>query len=237
MTEMEQQADASSAEPPAGVFLVIDGIDGAGKSTQVGRLADLVRLAGRTVLQSREPTDGPWGRKIRESAISGRMSPEQERHAFLQDRREHVLTRITPALRRGDVVIVDRYFYSTVAYQGLRGGDTEHLLEQMLAEFPIPDLTLFFDLPVPVALTRISENRGDTPNEFEAKEALTKIRSSFQQMASVCPEVCTIDCSGTADDVTRLIAKALLESQVFGKWPNESVVQGTLVALLAEAAA
>ncbi len=188
-----------------GIFIVIDGIDGAGKSTQVKRLSRWLQELGYKVTASREPTDGPFGRMIRESATTGRLSLTDELNAFLDDRREHVRTLIEPSLEQGHVVIVDRYFYSTVAYQGLRGADRESLLKQMRAEFPIPDITLFFDLPVSEALRRISENRGEVPNEFEQEAALTEIRSSFQSMAEMCKEVRRVDCNTTPDEVAESI--------------------------------
>ncbi|TWT79931.1 Thymidylate kinase [Planctomycetes bacterium CA13] len=199
-----------SVSAPPGIFIVVDGIDGAGKSTQVDRFREQFELAGRETIASKEPTDGPWGRRIRDSAVTGRMSLEDELSAFIEDRREHVAGLIRPSVAAGKIVIVDRYFYSTVAYQGLRGADTDELLKKMRAEFPIPDVTLFFDLPVPVALKRISENRGDTPNEFEHEAALRQIRDLFDHMANVCPEVEKIDCSSDPDEVTQAIARTLL---------------------------
>ena len=106
-----------------GLFIVIEGIDGTGKSTQSKRLAEWFRSRGREVVLSREPTDGPWGKKLRESATTGRLSAEEELECFLNDRREHVEMSIKPALAEGKVVILDRYYFSTMAYQGARGFD------------------------------------------------------------------------------------------------------------------
>src|SRR5262245_42547095 len=101
----------NSPSKQPGILIVVEGIDGAGKSTQVRRIAEALRAVGETVVQSREPTDGPWGRKIRESAVSGRMSLADELHAFVEDRREHVAGVIRPALDRGEIVVLDRYYY------------------------------------------------------------------------------------------------------------------------------
>src|SRR5947207_8330328 len=88
-----------------GYLIVVEGIDGAGKSTQVRRLAETLRDAGFAVTCSREPTDGPWGRKIRASAAAERMSLDDELHAFIDDRKEHVAQVIRPALERGEIVV------------------------------------------------------------------------------------------------------------------------------------
>src|SRR5690606_29927239 len=106
---------------PRGLFIVLEGIDGTGKSTQAVRLGEWFSRAGHEVLISREPTDGPWGRKLRESAATGRLSADEELECFLEDRRQHVRELIEPALREGKVVILDRYYFSTMAYQGARG--------------------------------------------------------------------------------------------------------------------
>ena len=161
-----------------GIFIVIEGIDGTGKSTQSKRLAEWFRAQGREVVLSREPTDGPWGKKLRESATTGRLSPDEELEYFLNDRREHVETKIKPALADGKVVILDRYYFSTMAYQGARGFDPA-LIRQRNEEFaPKPDLLLILDLSVESAHKRIG-SRGDTVNEFEQLETLTRCREIF----------------------------------------------------------
>ena len=78
---------------PPGVLVAVEGIDGAGKTTQVERLTELFTREGYSVVRTKEPTDGPWGRKLRESATTGRLSPEDELDTFLRDRREHVADR------------------------------------------------------------------------------------------------------------------------------------------------
>src|SRR4051794_4247303 len=111
----------SNGRPP-GILIAVEGIDGAGKTTQVTRLCAALADVGETVVRSKEPTNGPHGRRLRESAQTGRMNADEELQTFIADRREHVETVIRPALERGETVILDRYFYSTVAYQGVRTG-------------------------------------------------------------------------------------------------------------------
>jgi dTMP kinase len=168
--------------PPHGLFIVLEGIDGTGKSTQSRQLADWFREQGREVIASREPTDGPWGAKIRATAATGRLSPEEELDYFLRDRREHVEQLIAPALAEGKVVILDRYYFSTMAYQGSRGVDPVEIRRQNEAFAPVPDLLFILDLDVDTALSRIG-GRGDTANEFEKHESLTKCREIFLSLA------------------------------------------------------
>ncbi|MEK7953928.1 dTMP kinase [Luteolibacter soli] len=168
--------------PPHGLFIVLEGIDGTGKSTQSRQLAEWFRDQGREVIASREPTDGPWGAKIRATAATGRLSPEEELEYFLKDRREHVEQLIAPALAAGKVVILDRYYFSTMAYQGSRGVDPGEIRRQNEAFAPVPDLLFILDLDVDTALSRIG-GRGDTANEFEKHESLTKCREIFLGLA------------------------------------------------------
>src|SRR5437868_4649133 len=93
-------------------------------------------LPGREVVLTKEPTDGPWGQKLRRSFVTERLAPADELDAFVNDRREHVDALITPALARGAIVIVDRYYYSTVAYQGARGLDAARVLAMNRAFAP-----------------------------------------------------------------------------------------------------
>src|SRR5690606_9901276 len=136
---------------------------GTGKSTQTKRLAEWLRGHGREVVLSREPTDGPWGTKLRESAATGRLSPADELNYFLNDRRQHVEETILPALHTGKFVVLDRYYFSSMAYQGARGGDPEEIRRLNEAFAPPPDLLLILDLEVDLALERIGR-RGEVAN-------------------------------------------------------------------------
>lgn len=186
-----------------GLFIVIEGIDGTGKSTQVRRLGEWFESQGREVVLSREPTDGPWGRKLRESAATGRLSPQDELQYFLNDRRQHVEGKIAPALKAGKVVILDRYYFSTMAYQGARGFDPAEI-RRMNEEFaPVPDLLLILDLDVDTAHQRIG-HRGDSTNEFEKKESLQKCREIFLTLKDE-PFVRVVDSAGSLDDVSASI--------------------------------
>ena len=190
-----------------GLFIVIEGIDGTGKSTQAARLSEWFRERGREVVLSREPTAGPWGRKVRESAATGRLSPEDELEYFLNDRRQHVDELIGPSLAAGKVVILDRYYFSTMAYQGARGFDPLEIRRKNEAFAPQPDLLLILDLEVDAALERIGA-RGDTANEFEQRENLERCQEIFM---SLCGEgfVRVVDSQGTLDEVAQRIRDAV----------------------------
>ena len=164
-----------------GLFIVIEGIDGTGKSTQAKRLGEWFSSQGCEVVLSREPTAGPWGTKVRESAATGRLSPEDELMYFLNDRRQHVEELIAPSLAAGKVVILDRYYFSTMAYQGSRGFDPAEIRRQNETFAPRPDLLFILDLDVDSALARIG-GRGDTANEFEKRDSLAKCREIFMAL-------------------------------------------------------
>ena len=192
---------------PRGIFIVFEGIDGAGKSTQIEMLAAALRERGIDPVLSREPTDGPWGRKLRESATTGRLSPADELQYFIHDRTEHVAKLIEPALAAGRWVILDRYYYSTIAYQGVRGLDSRALRQQMELLFPKPDRVFLLDLDPATAVTRIKHSRGEAPNEFEQREALERIRKIF--LALDCAEMVVIDANQPAADVHQAILNSL----------------------------
>jgi dTMP kinase len=196
-----------------GLFIVIEGIDGTGKSTQSKRLADWFRSRGREVVLSREPTDGPWGKKLRESATTGRLSAEEELECFLNDRREHVEMSIKPALAEGKVVILDRYYFSTMAYQGARGFDPAEIRLRNEAFAPRPDLLLILDLSVESAHSRIGA-RGDTTNEFEQRDTLSRCREIFLSLRDE-PFACVIDAEPSLNVVT-----ADILSVVAAKFPD-----------------
>ena len=192
---------------PAGLFIVIEGIDGTGKSTQARLLGDWFASRGREVILSREPTAGPWGTKLRESAVTGRLSPDDELQYFLNDRHQHVTELIQPSLDAGKVVILDRYYFSTMAYQGARGFDPAEIRQKNEAFAPAPDLLLILDLDVDTALHRIGV-RGDTANEFEKRGNLERCREIFLSLQGE-HFVSVIPAAGSLDEVAALIQNSV----------------------------
>lgn len=188
------------------LFIVIEGIDGTGKSTQVRLLAEWFRSQGREVITSREPTDGHWGKLARNSG-NVRLSAEEELELFLKDRAEHVEQLIQPSLDAGKVVILDRYYFSTMAYQGCRGFDPADIRRRNEAFAPLPDFLFILDLDVDAALARIGA-RGDIANEFEKRENLLRCREIFMTLKGE-PFVHVIDTSRTPDEVQEELRKLI----------------------------
>ena len=184
------------------MFIAFEGIDGAGKSTQIQRLAAHLRDRGHQVVTTREPTGGPWGQKIRAAAQRQRMSPEDELAAFIADRREHVSQVIGPALAAGQTVLCDRYYFSTVAYQGARGLDPAAILAAH--DFaPEPDLLLVFDLPPEVGLERV-RSRG-AADLFEEAGELARVREIF--LGLEVPNKVVIDATRGPDTIAAEIQR------------------------------
>ena len=207
MSKSESERSGESPRKYSGKLIVFEGIDGTGKSTQCRLLGNWLRQQGHRVTLSREPTDGPYGTRLRESASSGRLSPEEELQLFLQDRREHVETLIEPALKAGEIVILDRYYFSTMAYQGVRGFDPTEI-RRVNEEFaPQPDLLLLLDLPVDIALTRIGVRDGEA-NEFEQREALQKCDAIFKSLVGE-PFTGVIDATQPPEEVHASIVEVV----------------------------
>jgi dTMP kinase len=183
----------------SGRLIVFEGIDGTGKSTQLLLLQSYLEERGNRVVATREPTDGTFGRKIRSLYHSRKaISREEELALFIDDRREHVRTVLAPALAAGRIVLCDRYFLSTAAYQGGAGLDPEMIIARN--DFaPTPDLALVFELDPHEALRRITEHRGEKPNDFEQLDYLKKVDTVFRSMR--LPYIKRIDASPTAEQI------------------------------------
>jgi dTMP kinase len=191
-----------------GTFVVFEGLDGSGKSTQLERLARALEAAGHTVTCTREPHDCPAGRRIRAMARSGeRVAPGEERAWFEEQRREHVRDVIAPALARGAVVLCDRYFLSTVAYQGARGLDWRAILDESEAAFPLPDLVLLLEIDPAEGLARVGGRAGSAEPAFEEAGFLARVAEIFHAVER--PYVERIDARGTPDAVEARVRAAV----------------------------
>ena len=164
-----------------GLLIVFEGIDGSGKSTQCRMLADLLNKKGIANISLAEPTRGKWGMKIRQLLAKGRngISANEELEWFMNDRREDVKQNIEPALNAGKVVLMDRYYFSTAAYQGALGFDPEKIRVDNERFAPIPDRVLIFHNSPEKSLERIESSREEK-SAFEKRDYLIEVQTIFK---------------------------------------------------------
>lgn len=181
---------ATRRAPTTGIFITLEGIEGSGKTSQATRLCDRLRQQGYTVLLTREPGGTPLAEQLRNVLLANTaepIAPETEAFVILAARRQHVDQVIAPALRKGTVVLCDRFVDSTLAYQGYARGLDIKTLRAMNAWATgglAPNLTLLFDLPVPTGLRRRRQDTsGQNRLDREAQRFHQKVRSGFLQLA------------------------------------------------------
>jgi dTMP kinase len=172
-------------------FITFEGMDGAGKSTQIARTADWLRARGHAVLLTREPGGTPLGESLRGLLLHEAMHPDTEALLMFAARREHLAQVIEPALARGDWVLCDRFTDASFAYQGGgRGLDIARLeaLEDWVQRGLQPGLTLLFDLPCEVAAQRLAASGGD-PDRFEREQSdfFNRVRAAYLARAQADP--------------------------------------------------
>jgi len=200
-----------------GYFITFEGGEGAGKSTQIRRLAERLRAGNREVVLTREPGGSPGAEQIRNLILNGevdRWSPLTEALLMNASRRDHIERVIAPALARGAVVLCDRFADSTRAYQGA-GGEVDPTIIAQLETAVVgetrPDLTLIFDLPVEEGLRRaLSRNGGE--ERFEAKGAAfhERLRAAYLEIARAEPGRCVvIDAAAALDAVEAAVWTAV----------------------------
>ena len=177
-----------------GKFIVVDGIDGSGKSSLLFQIADYLLSKGidkNKVLLTAEPTDGLYGHEIRE-LLKKETDPKANARKFLDlylaDRRAHIKQELRPALLTGKVVVCDRYKYATIAYQSMQGIPVQELLD-LHKGMPVPDLVLVLDVPAHIALERMQADKQRLYLEkFEQVEFQEEIRKVFLKMPQLFPQ-------------------------------------------------
>ena len=209
-----------------GRFITFEGGEGAGKSTQIGLLADYLRDGGVDVTTTREPGGTLKAERLREILLSGKIAPLgplAEASLFSAARIDHVDRLIEPTLARGAWVLSDRFTDSTRAYQGARGGVSPQqidMLERAAVGLTAPDLTIILDLPPEIGLARALARRGTDAEvdrfEAEAIDFHRALRAAFLEIAARDPvRCCVIDATQPAQGVARNI-RAVVDA----RWPN-----------------
>jgi dTMP kinase len=205
----------------AGRFIVLEGIDGAGTTTQTARLVDRLRADTKTPVKiTREPSDGPIGSLVRQVLTGRIISPGGRAPGwttmallFAADRMDHVESEIEPFLASGGIVVSDRYDASSLAYQSVssgRGGEKAvEWIRQLNCHALRPDLTIVVDLPSDLAATR-REVRGEAAQLYEQNEVQRALAVFYRDLAKHMPgdRVVTVDGKGTIDEVHGRIYEA-----------------------------
>jgi len=207
-----------------GLFITFEGGEGAGKSTQIGRLADHLRADGDDVLVTREPGGSPGAEAVRHVILSGAaepFGPAMEALLFAAARNDHVEQVIRQALKAGQMVLCDRYIDSSRVYQGVTGNldpDLMRAIERAAINGLMPDMTIILDLPAEVGLQRAHARRGaGTADRFE-KETIDlhrKRRGAYLAIATAEPERCkVISADRPADEIAADIAALVDELKI-----------------------
>lgn len=191
-----------------GSFITFEGGEGSGKSTQVARLAERLRLRGIEVVTTREPGGSPGAEAMRVLLLKGvvkPLGPTAETMIFAAARDDHVQTTIEPALARGAWVICDRFIDSTRVYQGVLSNVDPRIiraLERATVGATMPDLTFVLDVPAEVGLARVRE-RGAQRDRFESEEAAyhIRLREAFRELAQAEPQRCVLIDAAQPPDV------------------------------------
>lgn len=199
-----------------GKFITFEGIDGSGKSTQLRNLAESLRASGLDVVTTREPGGTALGRQLREAFLETLevVAPMAELLAFAADRAQHVEFLIKPAIESGKIVISDRYADATFAYQGAGRGFPKDKINQVidLATGGLkPDLTLFFDIPVEMAIARMNvrDESEAKANRMDAETAefYSRVRAAYFEIAQAEPRrFIVVDASGSIEEIQKIVA-------------------------------
>ncbi len=190
-----------------GVLIAIEGIDGAGKSTQAKILKERLEKRGFDAILLKEPTSSKWGKIIKEiSKKTESIDPYKELELFVKDREFNVKKNIIPFLKNKKIVIVDRYYISTIAYQGARGIDKENIKEMNEKFAPKPDIVFILDIDPDDSLKRI---RREKEILFERENFLKEVRKNF--LETKINKTFILDAKLSVDEIADKIENLVLE--------------------------
>jgi len=196
-----------------GKFIVIEGLDGSGKNSQIDLVVDLFEKNNKEVVVTKEPTiESEAGRKIRQAIRKEiAMEPLELQKLFVQDRKEHLENKIIPALKQGKFVISTRYAFSTFAYGYADNLNVDELIK-MNDKFLLPDLTIIIDVNPESCIERI-EGRGEPKELFEKLDKLTKVNEIYKKIPQMFENVVIVDGGRSIpevfQDIKNLIEKIL----------------------------
>jgi len=180
---MQKEMQVKHRELKKGFFVVLEGIDGSGKTTQAKRLVKRLTEKGFNAVFFKEPSAGQWGRRLKEKARhQDGLTPEQEFELFQKDREENVELNIKPALKKKMMVVLDRYYFSTMAYQGAKGIDIKEIKDRNDKIAVPPDMVIILDVSAETGLNRIKE-RKKRDRLFEREDYLRKVRKIFKSFS------------------------------------------------------
>jgi dTMP kinase len=194
------------------MFIVLEGIDGSGTTTQAQKLCVALEKEGMQTVLTAEPTSRTIGKLVR-TVLSGgvNISARALQMLFFADREDHLQTVIMPALKAGKIVISDRYFLSSIAYSSLSGND--ELCKDISRYFLSPDLTLFLRVSPEIALSRI-QKRGGVQEIFEKKDLLLKVAHAYEknlpEKGVICFDTDTKNIEECAEDIWRVVRKGIV---------------------------
>jgi dTMP kinase len=170
-----------------GFLFVLEGIDGSGKTIVCHQLMDLLLGEGYDAIYLREPTnESPWGKEIRERSPRGELSPSEELELFVKDREWHIKNKIVPALIAGRIVLMDRYFFATGAYQsGVTGISWREILRRNREDIhaPEPDIIFILDVAADIGLERAIGREKAADLQFEKLDRLIEVRKAYLEIA------------------------------------------------------
>jgi dTMP kinase len=197
--------------PP--LFIVLEGIDGSGTTTQLDRLARHLEARGRRVHPTREPSAGPVGRLLREILLGGHRRLDGAAVdglamalLFAADRRDHLAREIDPMLAAGVDVISDRYLLSSLAYQAQEA--ERDWVAGLARDLRAPDLTLLLDVPMAVAAAR-RRAAGRPDERYDADEVQSRVAARYRELCAADPRAVILDASAPIDEVTALVVAAV----------------------------